>query len=66
MVSWDGGVPRIWSNYYEGSKMGEIWGFETDHMIMSQEEADMLNSSGAQSQIGANWSVGDIKYKGFG
>lgn len=61
--NWDGGVPRIWSNYYEGAKMGEIWGFETDHMIMSQEEADYLNQSGAQSQIGSNWSIGDIRYK---
>lgn len=61
--NWDGGVPRIWTRFYEGAKMGEIWGFETDHIIMSQEEADMLNSTGAQSQIGANWSIGDIKYK---
>ena len=61
--NWDWGVPRIWSNYYVGAKMGEIWGFETDHMIMSQDEADALNKSGAQSQIGANWSPGDIKYK---
>lgn len=61
--NWDGGVPRIWNNFYEGAKLGEIWGFETDHMIMDQREADELNISGAQSQIGTNWSVGDIKYK---
>jgi len=61
--AWDGGVPKIWSQYYVGAKMGEIWGFETDHMIMDQAEADMLNATGAQSQIGANWSIGDIRYK---
>ena len=61
--NWDGGVPRIWNQFYEGASMGEIWGFETDHMIMSQDEADMLNETGAQSQIGSNWSIGDIKYK---
>ena len=61
--NWDGGVPRIWTHFYEGAKMGEIWGYETDHMIKTQEEADMLNETGAQSHIGHNWSIGDIMYK---
>lgn len=61
--NWDGGVPRIWSNYYVGAKMGEIWGFETGHLVKTQEEADALNLSGAQSQIGNNWTIGDMVYE---
>ena len=49
------------NDFYEGMKLGEIWGFVTDRFIETQEEADRMNI--VQQQLGAKWYPGDIMYK---
>ena len=46
-------------NYYEGQKLGEIWGYETVGIFQSDD--DVANAPD-QSQIGSNWRAGDIQY----
>ncbi|WP_236974043.1 SusC/RagA family TonB-linked outer membrane protein [Membranihabitans maritimus] len=49
------------SEYYEGQKIGEIWGYETVGIFQTDEE---VASSPDQSEVpdGANWRAGDIRY----
>lgn len=50
----------IISNYYKGMEFGEIWGFETEGLFKSDEEAAALD----QSEIsGHEFLAGDIKFK---
>ncbi len=47
--------------YYEGKRIGEIWGYETDGFF---EDATDVASSPSQSFISSStWTAGDIKYK---
>jgi TonB-linked SusC/RagA family outer membrane protein len=47
------------SEYYVGKKIGEIWGYVTEGIFQTDDEvADHAD----QSQIGANWEAGDMKY----
>ncbi|MEX0929991.1 MAG: TonB-dependent receptor, partial [Balneolales bacterium] len=46
-------------DYYEGQKLGEIWGYETIGIF--QEQSDVDNHAD-QSQLGSNWRAGDIQY----
>ena len=49
------------STYYKGSKIGEIWGYETEGLFQSDEEAANWHD---QSQISnVDWGAGDIKFK---
>ena len=47
------------SEFYVGKKIGEIWGYETQGIIQTEQE---LADNADQSQIGANWKVGDMGY----
>ncbi len=47
------------SEYYEGQKLGEIWGYETVGII---QNADQLAELPDQTRLGNNWIVGDIQY----
>lgn len=51
------------SDWYVGKKMGEIWGYITDHIMIDQKEADEMNASQMQQKFGTNWTRGDMKYK---
>ena len=46
--------------YYEGMRIGEIWGYETEGFY--QSDTDVQNHAD-QSKLGANWAPGDIMYK---
>lgn len=48
----------ISDKWYDGAKMGEIWGFETVGLFKDQAEIDAVD----QSYINANWYVGDVHY----
>ncbi|MEN8117301.1 MAG: TonB-dependent receptor [Bacteroidota bacterium] len=48
------------SEYYEGQKLGEIWGLVTEGIFQTEEE---IAQHADQSNRGANWKPGDIKYK---
>lgn len=48
------------NQYYEGYKMGQIWGFSSDGLFQSDEE---VKNSPSQSAIwGGNWAAGDVKF----
>lgn len=49
------------SNYYEGKRLGEIWGYVTDGFI--ETEAEALEMAKTQSYISTTWLPGDIRYK---
>lgn len=47
------------TTWYEGRKMGEIWGYETYGLFQS---ADEVASAPSQKKISANWYPGDVRY----
>lgn len=47
------------SQYYVGKEIGEIWGYVTEGIFQTDEE---VAQHADQSQLGANWQAGDIKY----
>ena len=47
------------TTWYEGKKMGEIWGYETYGLFQSEEE---IANAPSQSKISANWFPGDVRY----
>lgn len=50
-------------NWYVGRKVGEIWGYRTDGLIRTQEEADEYNANHDLSFLsGQKWTPGDVKY----
>lgn len=50
--------------WYVGRKVGEIWGYRTDGLIQTQEEADQYNAKYDLSYItGQKWTPGDLKYR---
>jgi TonB-linked SusC/RagA family outer membrane protein len=49
--------------YYEGQKMGEIWGYVTEGIFQTDAE---VAAHANQAQLGANWKAGDIAYKDLG
>ena len=48
------------STYYEGQKLGDIWGYVTEGFFTSPED---VKNSPDQSAIYATWNPGDMKYK---
>ncbi|MFV0521754.1 MAG: SusC/RagA family TonB-linked outer membrane protein [Mangrovibacterium sp.] len=51
------------SNYYEGGKIGDIWGYETVGIAKTQDEMNKhLEAVGGQSALGSEWGAGDIMY----
>ncbi len=46
-------------DYYEGQKLGEIWGYETVGIFQTQSEVD---NAPTQTRIDAVWAPGDIQY----
>ncbi|MCQ2146228.1 MAG: TonB-dependent receptor [Bacteroidales bacterium] len=57
---------KLLSNYYEGMRVGDIWGFKTDGLFKTTEEALEYTSRIDQSYFNANlnggWKAGDLKY----
>lgn len=60
-------LPTIYTNrYYEGMKIGEIWGYRVDGFFQSKED---VATSPSQSQFtnyngaGNVWEAGDVKFK---
>lgn len=57
---------KLLSNFYEGMEVGEIWGFQTDGLFKSTEEAVAYTTAHDQSYFNANlsggWKAGDLKF----
>jgi hypothetical protein len=47
--------------YYNGRKIGEIWGYTSAGIAQSQEEMDAWIANNKPSW-GGNWAAGDVKY----
>ncbi len=54
-----GALPNGSNIYYVGQKIGEIWGFETAGIFQTPDE---VAAAPKQTNIGANWRPGDIRY----
>ena len=48
-------------NWYSGQQVGEIWGYETDGFI--QTDDDVANMPDQSYIWGGNWGPGDVMYK---
>lgn len=48
--------------WYEGRRMGEIWGYTTVGIAKTQEEMDAHLELVNQDAMGSNWGAGDIMY----
>ncbi|WP_455644026.1 SusC/RagA family TonB-linked outer membrane protein [Parabacteroides sp.] len=60
ITRYDNPTKSLNETYYEGMKIGEIWGYVTEGFIQnSKEAAEMANK---QSFISSTWIPGDIKY----
>ncbi|WP_236252850.1 TonB-dependent receptor [Echinicola sp. 20G] len=50
------------SNWYNGRKSGEIWGYTTVGIAKTDAEIESYLETVNQSQMGNNWQAGDIMY----
>lgn len=57
---------HLMGTFYEGMVMGEIWGYKTDGLFRTDEEAKEWTSKHSQSNMETNlnggWLAGDVKY----
>lgn len=58
---------KILSNYYEGQRLGDIWGFEVDGLFKTDEEAqeytkNVLDCSIINGRMTGGFLAGDLKY----
>jgi len=51
------------SSWYEGQKLGEIWGYTVNDLFRTQTEVDDYLSKVDLTKIAANWNTGDVKYE---
>lgn len=52
------------ANWYKGKMVGEIWGYRTDGLIKSQEQADQYNATHNNSFFTKQkWTPGDVAYR---
>ena len=59
ITKYDNPTKNLSDNYYEGKKLGEIWGFVTDGLFQSDEEASSWNQS---KIVGYTQYACDIKF----
>ncbi|MDL2255350.1 TonB-dependent receptor [Parabacteroides sp. OttesenSCG-928-K15] len=53
---------KILTTSYVGQRIGNIWGYTTDGLIKTEEEAKQIMESGSQKQFNSVWRAGDVKY----
>lgn len=57
---------RILGTYYEGMKLGEIWGYSTDGVFATDEEAaaytEAVNCDAVSTALAGGWKAGDVKF----
>ena len=52
------------SNWYRGRRVGEIWGYRTDGLLQTQEQADAYNASHNNTFFSTlKWTPGDVAYR---
>ena len=60
ITKYDNPTKNLSDNYYEGKKLGEIWGFVTEGLFQSDEEAASYDQS---EVVGYTQYAGDLKFK---
>ena len=60
ITKYDNPTKSLNETYYEGMKIGEIWGYVTEGFI--QTEAEATEMADRQSFISTTWLPGDIRY----
>ncbi|NEW80935.1 MAG: TonB-dependent receptor [Mariniphaga sp.] len=61
IISYSGNPQKLISSLYQGKKMGEIWGYESENIFQTYEE---IANAPNQSKInGGVWRPGDVRYK---
>ena len=60
ITKYDNPTKSLNETYYEGMKIGEIWGYVTEGFIQTEEEAREM--ADRQSFISSTWIPGDIRY----
>lgn len=63
VTRFDGNPNRLLGSFYEGMRLGEIWGFETVGLFQTQEEIDATNQSILAPRH--RWFPGDVHYRTF-
>ena len=57
---------KVLNDYYEGQRIGEIWGFVTDKLFESDEEAleytSQIDMSYINKRMNGGWLGGDVRY----
>lgn len=52
------------SNWYTGRRVGEIWGYRTDGLIQTQEQADAYNATHDNTFFSSQkWTPGDVAFR---
>lgn len=54
---------KILTTYYEGEKLGQIWGYTSLGLFNSDEEANEWTKKVNQNYLYSNWGAGDMRYK---
>lgn len=60
ITKYDNPTKSLSESYYEGMKVGEIWGYVTDGFIKDDAEAKEMATK--QAFISTTWRPGDIRY----
>ena len=60
ITKYDNPTKSLDEPFYEGKKIGEIWGYVTDGFIKDQQEAELMTDR--QGYISNTWIPGDIRY----
>ena len=53
---------RLLSSWYEGQRMGNIWGYEVEGLAQSDQQMNEWLANNKPSW-GSNWAAGDVMYK---
>lgn len=61
ITKYDNPTKSLDESYYEGMKIGEIWGYVTDGFIKDEAEATEMGTR--QKFFSSTWLPGDIRYK---
>lgn len=51
------------STWYEGKKVGDIWGYTVHDLFRSQSELDSYLGKTDLTHLGSTWRTGDLKYE---
>lgn len=66
IIRYDNEKKTFAKKYYEGMRLGEIWGFVTDGLFQSTEEAQAyakeVDLSYINKRITGGWQAGDLKF----